>query len=106
MPINKWSPPAGGTGMGGNSTPRNLHSNEGGGGGGEGGEGGGEQRWGPPICSKFISFLIFTLNLLSIVVILGKVTLARRKNIVYFLYLKTQGIRRFSSLQLFYTKLY
>ena len=94
MPINKWSPPAGGTGMGGNSAPRNLHSNEGGGGGG------------PPICSKFISFLIFTLNLLSIVVIWGKVTLARRKNIVYFLYLKTQGIRRFSSLQLFYTKLY
>ena len=52
MSINKWSPPAGGTGMGGNSSEtllpvtRPIHSNEGGrrGRGGVRGGGGGERR--------------------------------------------------------------
>ena len=38
----------------------------------------------------------FPLNCLPIVVIWGKVTLGTSKNIVYFLYSKSQGKRRFS----------
>ena len=69
----------------GDSAPRNLHSHDG---------GRGEQRWGPLICTNFY-FLIFTLNCQSIVVTWEKVTLGTSQNIVYFLYFKFQGKRRF-----------
>ena len=41
--------------------------------------------------NKFIYFLIFTLNCLSTVVIWGKVALGTSKNVVYYLYFKSQG---------------
>ena len=44
---------------------------------------------------KFLIFLFFTLNCLSIVVIWGKVTLGTSKNIMYFLYFKSEGKGRF-----------
>ena len=66
--------------MGGDSAetllPVNLHSNEG---------GRGEQRWEPPTCTKLQLFLFLTLNSTSVVVVLGKVALGRRKNIMYFI---------------------
>ena len=89
MSINKWSPPAGGTGMDGNSaetlhpityTPM---------------RGVGGVEMGASYLHKFIYFFkFFTLNCLSIVVNWGKVTLGTSKNIVYFLYFKSQGKRR------------
>ena len=45
--------------------------------------------------TQIYNFLNFTLNCLSIVVIWGKVTLGASKNIVYFLYFKSQGKQRF-----------
>ena len=44
---------------------------------------------------KFVIFLFFTFNCLSIVVIWGNVTLGTSKNIMYFLYFKSQGKPRF-----------
>ena len=83
MSINEWSPPAGGTGMDGNSAetllPVTYTSMK--------GVGGAEM--GASFLHKLILFLFFTLNLQCIVVIWGKVTLGRRKDIVYFLYFKT-----------------
>ena len=91
MLINKWSPPTGGTGMGGNSVESLLPVTC------SPMRGVGRSR--DPIWSHLFgqnyNFLFFTLNSLSIVVILRKVTFGRRKNIVYFLYFKPQGKRTF-----------
>ena len=80
MFINKWSPPAGGTVRVG--TLRRLCSQltytpmRGVGGG---------SRDGGLLFAQNYNFLFWTLNSPSIVVVLGKVALGRRKNIMYLL---------------------
>ena len=89
MLINKWSPPTGGTGMGGNSVESLLPVTC------SPMRGEGRSRDRGLLFGQNYIFLFFTLNSLSIVVILRKVTFGRRKNIVYFLYFKPQGKRTF-----------
>ena len=55
----------------------------------------GGSRDGGLLFAQISNFLIFTLNCQSIVVTWEKVTLGTSQNIVYFLYFKFQGKRRF-----------